>query len=822
MARSRKKKGPPLAERAEKPERRQSPFARIARIPRIPRIAGIAGLAVVLVAAGLLVHFWIARGFGGGGLGPLPDGLTPGRLNLVLVTLDTTRADRLGCYGSREVSTPNLDRVAAGGVLFENAISPTPLTLPAHCSLMTGLFPAAHGVRDNGGFKLAPERVTLAEVLKSHGWATGGFIAAYVLDHRWGIAQGFDRYFDDFDLSKFKTVSMGDIQRPGNEVVDKALEWIGAPAVRDRPFFAWVHLYDPHAPYDPPEPFASRYRNHPYDGEIAWTDSLVGRLLAGLDRLGIRERTVLAIIGDHGESLGEHGETGHGFFLYEPTTRVPFLLAGPYPGLTGKRLRTVVRHVDLMPTLLELLGVKDGPPVQGRSLVPLITGKSSAPRKSPVPREGYSEAYYARFHYGWSELRAVRTERYHFIEAPRAELYDLAADPGELHNLATTERRTVAALRKNLGEIEAATGAPKAAPVPIEEDEETLKKLSALGYVGTMAKTAGKSWRDLPDPKDKIRIYDLMDRARQDTVEAKPDASIATLNEILKEDPEVIDAWFMLGNAYAQKQEWEKAADFYKKTLVKRPDHDYAMIGLADSLVARNRIDDAVLGYRSFLARDPENGQVTYRLAQVLLDAGRTGDALGYFRKALAIEPRTARAEVGLAVVAYRKKDYAGARQEIARALAIDSTARYARYNLALILEAEGNLTGAVAAYRAEVADNPTSYKAWFNLGRLLARGGDRAGAVEALGRTVQENPDFGVGHLFFAQTLLEAGDLSRSAAEARRGLDLDRGSGFAPLGHYVLADVLTREGHPAEAAEEVRRGRQAEGKSSAPGAAGK
>ncbi|MEA2691061.1 MAG: arylsulfatase [Acidobacteriota bacterium] len=811
MARNRKKPGRRTAAPPASPARPASPAGPASLAAGWRRPAALALLALALAAGGLFV--WRSLS-GHGGLGPLPGGLTPGRLNLVVVTLDTTRADRIGCYGSRDVSTPNLDRLAAHGVRFENAISPTPLTLPAHCSLMTGLFPAAHGVRDNGGFKLAPERVTLAEVLKSHGWATGGFIAAYVLDHRWGIAQGFDRYFDDFDLSKWKTVSMGDIQRPGNEVVGKALEWIGSPAVRDRPFFAWVHLYDPHAPYAPPEPFASRYAEHPYNGEIAWTDSLVGQLLAGLDSLGVRERTVIAVIGDHGESLGEHGETGHGFFVYEPTTRVPFLLAGPYPGLTGKRVRPVARHVDLMPTLLELLGVTDGPPVQGRSLVPLITGKAAAtPSASPVLPPGYSEAFYARFHYGWSELRAVRTERYHFIEAPRAELYDLATDPGELHNLAATERRTVALLRKSLGEIEQRTGAAQAAPTPIEEDEETLRKLSALGYVGTMAKTEGKSWRDLPDPKDRIHVYDLMDRARQETVEGKHDESIATLNAILKEDPEVIDAWFMLGNAYSQKRDWERAADLYKKTLAKRPDHDYAMIGLADTLVARNRIDDAVLGYQTYLQRDKDNPQITYRLAQVLLDAGRNADADRYFKKVLAIEPKTARAEVGLAVLAYRKKDFAGARREIAKALAIDPKARYARYNLALVLETEGNLPGAIDAYRAEVADNPTSFKAWFNLGRLLGRTGDRAGAVEALGRTAQENPEFGVGHLFFAQALLEAGDLDRAAAEARKGLDLDRGSGFAPLGHYVLADVLTRQGRRAEAEAEARRGREAEGK---------
>ncbi|HTQ80610.1 MAG TPA: tetratricopeptide repeat protein, partial [Thermoanaerobaculia bacterium] len=594
-------------------------------------------------------------------------------------------------------------------------------------------------------------------------------------------------------------------------------EWMEQPEIRDRPFFAWVHLYDPHAPYDPPEPFASRYRDHPYNGEIAWTDAVVGQLLAGLDRLGVRERTVIAVIGDHGESLGEHGETGHGFFIYEPTTHVPFLLAGPYPGLAGKRIGPVVRHVDLMPTLLELLGVDDGPPVEGRSLVPLLVG-----REPPPPPAGYSEAFYARYHYGWSELRAVRTERYHFIEAPRPELYDLAADPGELHNLAASERRVVAELRRTLGGFETAAqastalGASRAPKAPIEEDEQTLRKLAALGYVGSLAKTEGKSWRDLPDPKDRIRVYDLMDRARQQAIDAKPDAAIATLSEIIKEDPEVIDAWFMLGNAYYQKGDWERAADYYQKTLAKRPDHDYAMIGLADTLVARNRIQDAVLGYQAYLHRDPDNAQITYRLAQILLDAGRTDEAERAFHRTLEIEPKTARAEVGLAVVAYRKENYTGAKGDIERALAIDPKARYARFNLALVLEAEGNFQAAADAYRAEVGENPTSYKAWFNLGRLLEKGGDRAGSVEALGRAVAENPDFGVGHLYLAKSLLEAGDLDRAAREAHRGLDLDHGSGFAALGHYVLADVLTRQGRRGEAAEEVRKGKAAEAKESA------
>ena len=814
MSRSRARKPasppPPAASRRASAPRPSRPSRRILAL-------GALALLAVLVAAGWLLH---RRG----PLGGLPGGLRPTDLNLLVVTLDTTRADRLGCYGARGVATPNLDRLAARGTLFERAISPMPMTLPAHTSLFTGLLPGAHGVRDNGGFRVAPERITLAERLKENGWATGGFVSAYVLDHRWGIAQGFDTYFDDFDLTKFKSMSMGDIQRRGDVTVAHALDWLHARKSGEK-FFAWVHLYDPHAPYDPPEPYATRYKGHPYNGEIAWTDELVGRLLGDLAARGLAERTLVAVIADHGESLGEHGEHGHGYFVYEPTTRVPFLLAGPYPALAGRRVAQVVENVDVAPTLLDLLGVRRGLPAEGRSLVPLLGERPAAPSTGGSPSDrtdrlpGYSESFYARFHYGWSELRAVRTERWHFIEAPHPELYDLERDPGELSNLAASERRTVAELRARLGDVDRATaassrgGGPAAASAaPVEEDEETLRKLAALGYVGSMGDaSAGKSFRDLPDPKDRLEVYNLMNRAREELSSGRTDLAIATFGQVLARDREVIDAWFGLGNAWYQKRDWSRAAELFRETLKRRPDHDYAMIGLADTLVATGRIDDAVLGYRRFLKQDPDNGQILYRLAQVLLDAGRDADADRAFVRTLAVEPRTARAEVGRAVVAFRAHDLSASRRALDRALAFDPRARHARYNLALVLEAEGDLAGAARAYRAEVAEYPDAYKAWFNLGRLLARGGDTAGARAALEKAVEADPGFAVGRFFLAQALLGAGDVAGARDQAVRGLALDGRSSFAALGHYVLADVLGREGRRAEAAMEVARGRALE-----------
>ena len=276
--------------------------------------------------------------------------------NLLLITLDTLRADRLGSYGYAGARTPHLDALAARGLRFEQASTVVPLTLPAHSSLMTGTFPAFHGVRDNGGFYLDEEQHTLAEVLRESGYRTGGFVAAFVLDSRWGIAQGFDHFFDDFDLTEFgEAAGMDAIQRPGSAVVDRALEWLGAE--RERPFFAWVHLYDPHTPYQAPEPFRSQFpasRSGAYDAEIAATDAQVGRLFAALEADGRLDDTVVAVAGDHGEMLCEHGEVTHGFFIYDAAVRIPLMIAGP--GVPAGSVAAPVRIVDLAPTVLALVG----------------------------------------------------------------------------------------------------------------------------------------------------------------------------------------------------------------------------------------------------------------------------------------------------------------------------------------------------------------------------------------------------------------------------------------------------------------------------------
>ena len=375
-----------------------------------------AGALVVVAAAGAAWYLSAARSQTAGevDLGGLPSGVRRDALNVVVITLDTLRADHLSAYGSTLVKTPALDRLAGEGTRFAQAMSSAPLTLPAHSSIFTGRFPPEHGVRDNGGFFLNPEQTTLAEMLKAKGFATGGFIAAFVLDGKWGIDQGFDEYVDDFDISERRGRSMGNVQRPGNEVVDKALPWIDS--VKDSRFFAWIHLYDPHTPYDPPEPYKTEYKGHPYRGEVAFTDAQVGRVVAFLEERGLLDKTIVAVLGDHGESLGDHGEESHGFFIYESVTHVPFIVRAPFSNdgrarggrpcahrrpdaddAGSRRRGRARRHVRQEP------GAADDR--RGRS--------NWASRATP-------RRMYPLHHFGWSDLRALRSGRYKLIDAPTA------------------------------------------------------------------------------------------------------------------------------------------------------------------------------------------------------------------------------------------------------------------------------------------------------------------------------------------------------------------------------------------------------------------
>jgi len=771
--------------------------------------AGSVALLIVVILA-----FWMSgpqsvRTPAGVEMGKLPPGVQPTDVNLLLITLDTTRADRIGAYGFPDVETPYLDRIAREGVLFEQAISAAPLTLPAHSTIFTSRFPPTHGVRDNGGFYLDESQVTLAEILKENGFRTGGFVGAYVLDSKWGVDQGFDTYVDDFDLSGRTGISLGSIDRPANEVADQALAWL-EDAGSSR-FFAWVHFFDPHSPYTPPEPFLTRYANRRYVGEIAFTDSQVGRILDWLDSRDLTKKTVVVVMGDHGESLGEHGEARHGFFIYEAAIRVPFLIRAPYERMRARRVADVVRSVDVLPTILDLLSLESPGDIEGISLVPLMTGAADT-----LDLHAYSEAMYPRFHFGWSDLRSLRVGRYKYVAAPRPELYDIEEDPAELNNLYPERLRTAQGMATVLRELEDRLDAssPEFKPA-VEIDPDTRDRLAALGYVGTFvsAPTGTEDRSSLADPKDKIELFNLMSRALEAAhKDPESDVAIQALQSITQQDPQVTDAWFMLGNEYYKRRQFGQAIEQYTKTLELKPDYYLAVINLANSYRQLGDDDKALVGYRRFIELDPRNPQIRYEAAQILIDKGELEEATEQLREALRLEPKMAAAHNALGVVSIKKGDVEGAEREIKAALEQKPDVLLAHFNLALIAEQRRDFQTAIANYQREIELHPFSFRARYNLGELYGYLGNRSAQLEAYRKAIEVNPYFARGYLALAKTYLDMEqNLEEAMTLSRRALELSPDSEFAPLGHFIMADIYNRQGQPRLAAQSLARGRELE-----------
>jgi arylsulfatase A-like enzyme/Tfp pilus assembly protein PilF len=727
---------------------------------------------------------------------------SPNDLNLVVVTLDTTRADRLGCYGFPGIETPNIDRLARDGVLFEQATATVPLTFPSHSSIFTGLIPPHHGVRDNGGYFLDDAKVTLAERLRGAGYATGAFIGAWVLESRWGLAQGFDEYSDRFDLSKYKIISLGTVQKPGDEVMDSALAWL--EKTKAKKFFAWVHLYDPHTPYEPPEPFASRYRGQPYLGEIAYADKVVGRLLDWLETSGLMGRTLVVLTADHGESVGDHGESTHAYFIYDATTHVPLIVRTPW-GLRGRR-GGQASSVDIVPTVLDLLGQPAAEGIDGRSLARSLFDPAAAP-----DHLAYSETYYPRYHFGWQHLRGVRNVQYQYIDAPQPELYDLAQDPGETKNIYKAYSKRAEEMRLQMEALARATG--PGAPERRSLDPDTLQRLAALGYVGNVIDVDPNAV--LPDPKEKLPLFSMMNLAKrlaQD--EDRVEDAVVKMREVIAQDPGIMDAHLTLGNWLVRLRRPDEAIAAFKEAVALKPDDDIALGNLARILRARGRTQDALEAlevFRAALRVNARNPQSWYQLATLYLDLGRTTDAEASFKEALAANPRMGAAYNGLGAIAFERGQLGPAEELVRKGMELEPRLRTAQYNLARIREARGDLPGALALYRAELATYPDNGRARFNRAQLARARGDREGYVADLAQCVEKASEFGACYWYLAREELGAGNLDRAADLAKRGLEAQPGSDVAPLGHYVLADVYNRKGQLAQAAEEVAKARRLE-----------
>jgi len=558
-----------------------------------------------------------------------------GKPNVLLITIDTLRSDHLGCYGYRQIKTPNIDGLARDGIRFEKAFTPVPITLPAHAALLSGTYPMYNGLHDFSGNKLNPAQPTLASVLKQNGYSTGAVVAAAVLDSRFGLNHGFDFYYDHFDFSRLLETNLDAMERPGNVVVDEALKWLGKNS--GKKFFFWMHLYDPHAPYRPPTPYSQQYEARPYDGEIAFADAQVGRLLAFLKRQNLYNNTLIVLAGDHGEGLGEHGEKTHGFFVYNSTLHVPLLLKlpGNQALVAASPNRMPVTLVDVAPTVLGILKTAAPREMQGRNLQSSLRGKST---------EGgsdlYAESFLARLHFNWAELRAIQIGNYKFIETTKPEFYDVDQDPREIKNLYDSKRALAAEYQRKLSQVVTQHTPDRQMAQETGLDPALAERLKSLGYAavsGGAAKPVGSPAP--PDPKDRIQLYELVSEAIEDSQHGRYDPSVEKLLKALAVEPESIPIRYLLGIDYYRKKEYANAIAQFKHVVERSPDYALATFQLGMSYAMAGNLDDAIANLRRTLELDDTNFSAAFNLGSAYLQQQKVPEALAAFERSVKIYP---------------------------------------------------------------------------------------------------------------------------------------------------------------------------------------
>jgi arylsulfatase A-like enzyme/Tfp pilus assembly protein PilF len=659
--------------------------------------------------------------------------------HVVLVTIDTLRADRLGCYGNKDVATPRLDAIAAAGALAEEASAHVPLTRPSHASILTGLLPAGHGIRDNVSPGVVAGVPLLAEVLKKNGFATGAFVSSVVLAAQSGFDRGFDVYADRFEGGGGDAQFMNTVQKKGADTLAEALAWLDTQ--KGRRVFLWVHLYEPHDPYEPPEPYAARYAGRPYDGEVAYTDELVGRLDDRLAALEMRDRTALVVTSDHGEGLGEHGEHLHGFFAYQTTLRVPLLVRAP--GVPpGTRLRSTARLVDLFPTVLDLAGLRapEGDALAGRSLAPALRG--GPPLPEPVT---YAETLVPLLHFGWSDLRVVREGRWKYIQAPRPELYDLAADPGERRDLAAAERPRADAMRAALASILDRERAARPAAGGEQPSAELIEQLGALGYVGggggAETRTPGA------DPKDKIGEFRVVNSLIREALLAfhagDPAGSAAKLRRVLAAGVQSFEVHFYLARALLALGRPEAAGPHFEEAARRAPAHADAWEGAAQCRLRRGDVEGALARLRAGQQAIPSDVTLRFAEARILRDARRLEEARRAYEAALPLAPANGRLRSQLGELL---RDMGRPEEAIARfreATQLEPAAAAHWNALGMTLGGSGRMAEAEKAFREAWRLDATNHHHAYNLGLALLRQGKKAEARPWFEKALALDPQF-------------------------------------------------------------------------------
>lgn len=646
--------------------------------------------------------------------------------NVLIVTFDTTRADHIGAYGHAGAKTPAIDGLAQQGVLFERAYATAPMTLPSHATMFTGLQPPEHGLLTNGKGRLPEELVTLSETLSDRGYATGAFTAAFVLDSKFGLEQGFDTYNDDLS----GTPRPADIlhrERPGNVVVDAALAWL-----KERggdPFHCWIHLYDPHLPYMPhPQDGIDPFPEAPYDGEIAYADQQLARVLAFLNEQKLDENTLIVIAGDHGEGLEEHGEHGHGYLLYKSTLQVPLVIVRPGAEARGVRVAEPVSLVDLFPTLLDLLELSTPQPVTGSSLAGVWQGAAVTPRAC------FSMTQEPLLDNGWAPLRSLTTADWKYVRTPIAELYDLHADPAEATNLAESQPDRVAELEAELAALEGTLRPREAAAADLTEAEK--RALASLGYTGGISNRSAADPSRLPDVKEKLPLYNKLSEAVHRLEVGDAAGAEPMLREVVAADPQYIKALGNLGICASLQGRREEAIEWFEKVLAIDPTDFSALINMGGTLSALGRHEEAIKHFQAAMAIDRESPVAPMQLGLMYQSLGDFVQAEMLFAQAVQRDPTYDPVLCAQGDLAMQQRDGIRSRDRFQAALAANPRSVPALVNLGIFSAQTGELDEAEQYFGRAIEASPRDPLPRLNLARISTLRGkplETAAAFEAI-----------------------------------------------------------------------------------------
>ncbi|MGD2091342.1 MAG: sulfatase-like hydrolase/transferase [Candidatus Aminicenantes bacterium] len=728
-----------------------------------------------------------------------------GQLNVILITIDTLRTDHVSAYGKGRANTPNLDRLAGEGVLFETCIAQVPYTLPSHTTILSGTYPLYHQVRDNAGF-VVPERLNLvSEVLKKEkNMAASAFVSTYVLHSKWGLNQGFDSYSnvmnrpDSTDLEKLSL-----LERRADSVLKDAQQWIDKN--KENHFFTWIHLYDPHTPYNPPSPFKEKFNADPYRGEVEYADEQLGHFFAFLKEKNLYDQSLIILTADHGEGLHDHGEPTHCYFVYDTTVWVPLIIRAPFQ-FPVKRVKSIVEHVDIAATIFDAFNIPIPNDCQGESLLPLMFKEKSRKKET-----AYTETYYTRLHYGWSELHAWYQDDFKYIQAPKPELYNLETDADEGQNLFLKKSYKSKNMKKTLDKFIRDQSKNALLPGNMKNfSRKDLKKLETLGYVTTFVDTRGK--KNLADPKDKLEIYNAYLNTHDIMRQKRYDEAIEILEKIVADSPEIIDAYLNLVIVYKRKKMLNKALEIAYKVLEQKPDYYAVMVNIVGILTDLEDYEKAIEETNRFLKIFPEDHVLFSKLGLIYYYQNDLDTALVHLQQSVKLEEKSPFNLKKIGEIYILKEQYDKAEDYINRALALVPKLKGANYHLGQIEDARENYKKANDYYREEIRLNPGAYKACYNLAGNLKRAGDFNEAIEFYKKVIEIEPSFKMGYFMLANSYLEMGEEANyreAITLCQKGIALEPQDKETLFGYFIITNLYSRLGDQQNLSLYTKRGEQ-------------